>query len=281
MGKKLDLLLIRHAESQYNRLVIDENDRQGLTQRDQYLIMYTKFRLDQKLLDSDLSEIGVKQCLEGRQNLAESLKKVKLVITTPSTRTLHTSRLLFNTEAGLPEGLRVVVIPGFERVESICDVFCKTEDNFERFKEFDHSIMRKEVEEFGWAWFVNKFSNPGKRRRILEYVEKNANKFDSYPSNIANGLATTEFMKTLAPELLESHVDFYPRYEAILGAIRRVLSREENKDLESGEVAFVAHSTLLKYMTAKEIGDDSKPIGNWDFQNCEAKLFPFNVFASI
>lgn len=281
MGKKLDILLIRHAESKYNRLVLDENEKQGLQKGDQYLIMYTKFRLDPNLLDADLSELGLKQCIEGRQKMAESLKKVKLLITTATTRTLHTARLLFETEGGLPEGLRTVVIPGFERVESNCDIFCKTEDNFERFKEFNFAIMRKEIEEFGWAWFVNRLTHPGKRKRILDYVEANSKKFESYPKNIANGLAMTDFMKTLAPELLETHADFFPRFEGIIGALRRVLAREENQHLQSGEVAFVAHSTLLKYITAKEIGEDFKPIGNWEPENCESKLFTFNVFESI
>lgn len=273
------ITLIRHAQSVMNKMFIDVCDELNLLASDYQLIFYAYYKLDRNLLDPGLSPHGFNQTIKARESESEKVSKIKMICTTATRRTLQTARGIFNTQER--KDLKLVVLPFFERAESIGDIFSDTELLIGEFPEFDFSLVKREIDKYGWLWFAQHFTNNYKRDGLIKYVEEHWKDFPEEEERVAKGFAMTKYMRTYAPEIFESWADLSVRVSNHRNTLKRFLLKEENLGYGDDEIAFVAHHSFFKIFTAKSFNEKNEPLEYWDAENCEMKPYDLDLFANL
>lgn len=279
---KLDtkrIILIRHAQSAMNKMFSEACEKHKLLPSDYNLIFYLYYELNKDLLDPSLSPHGFSQTLNARESEKEKLSNIKMVLTTATRRTLQTARGIFNTQER--KDLKLVVLPFFERAESVGDVFSHTEKLIGEFPEFDFSLVKREIDKFGWLWFAEHFTNHYKRNGLIKYVEEHWKDFPEEEEHIAKGFAMTKYMRTFAPDIFETWGELSVRISNHKNSLKRFLLKEENLGYGDDEVAFVGHHSFFKIFTAKSFNEKNEPQEYWDAVNCELKPFDLDLFANL
>lgn len=259
------ILVIRHAQSVYNRRVLDAENSAVSEERE--AADGIKFLKDPALLDAALSDFGVEQALASRETNMEVLDRVRLVFVTATCRTLETARHLFNTQER--RSVRVVVLPTFEQVLGNCDVFCFTAEHMRRFPEFDWSLVRPEVEANGWSWFLHRLTNPAKRESALRLVAPHR----ANPEAINGAFALVDFMRENGASQLENMEEFVERVTLAKIFVTSALESEKLGSFEAREVALVGHSYFIAAFTASKFDEKSTPMDGLRLANCQVVQF--------
>lgn len=261
--------LIRHAESAYNALTIKVGQELGLDPEDYHLFLYTKVLKDQNIVDAPITDLGVDQCRTLRVSARETLDKVKVVLVSPMLRTLQTMRYVFDS-TNTSENHRFLVHPGLrERWESQCDIPGKTIANRAEFNEADFSLMKGLLEKYGHKWFVAALFNPVKREKLEKYLVD----IDSEDPEVINERAI-DYMKDLLPDYVEDFRDFYQRIFEFKFWLQDFIQEGGYND---GEIAVVAHSKALTFLTGSDFGENCWPQNYVKYKNCELAEFDFHL----
>ena len=278
-SEKKKILLIRHGQSVFNEHYYETCLKLGVDPDKTNLVQFTFFPLRKDLLDAPLTNLGISQCVNARNEQKEKIQNVKLVLVTATTRALQTARHIFNTQDN--HNKRLVVLPIFECTESVDDVFCNTIDNMEKFSEFDFSIVKKETDQFGWSWFARHYTNHHKRENLISHIDTQWKNFSYEKESVARGFAMVKFMEKFSPEIFENWKDFSTRVNNHEDSLIRFLLKKENAELKDNEIAFVGHNRLFKVMTAKSFDSESQPLEFWDSTNCEIKEHELELFDKL
>ena len=89
-GRKIKILLMRHAQSYYNKMQSEWKEANNLAQTEEEC-EEMRFINDPKLVDAQLSEEGIQQCLDARDSLTKY--NITHVFTSPLRRAHITARL--------------------------------------------------------------------------------------------------------------------------------------------------------------------------------------------
>ena len=92
--QKSKFIIIRHAESTYNRAYIDNVLESPLLGEFTEAELALKCATDRGLFDAPLSERGREQC-QGAQPVVDSLPNISVVYVSPLRRAIETAYLLF------------------------------------------------------------------------------------------------------------------------------------------------------------------------------------------
>lgn len=266
--RNLKVLMIRHSISLYNKFAKKKVEELETDNEDH--ILFVKVVKHPELLDCALSPKGQELATLVAKENSEALDKVKLVLCTAARRALQTTQHLF----GNRKDVVVVVLPFFERMESIGDVMAYTAEHMSEFPQFDFAPVRRMLEKYGWAWFVHQLENPITQQDLLAATE-------GASDAQAKGFCVVEYMKGRLPLLLESFPEFHARLRRHKETVRRFLSRPELAHLRDGEVAIVAHNNFNRFFVAEHFNKDWYPSPCTSFNNCEIKEYNLNLFAEL
>lgn len=264
---KRSIYLIRHAQSGFNKFLGAAIDRYQLTEDDEHLLLFARVAKKEELIDPHITELGLKQTLLAREKYKEQFSKVKLVMTTAMTRTLDTARGIFDSQNCKDK--EFVVLPFFERIQSISDIPSKVCQNFERYPEFDFSLMKDQVERHGTTWFLHKLTNPYLREKLIEGLKE----FDHSPIDqqvIQKTFKLTDQLRHLKNTELENLCEFYFRIQNHKMSMKRLLLQPKYRDLKDGEIAFVGHFCFNSSFMATDFDENFFPKNFHRFENCEA-----------
>lgn len=263
MNRKLEVLFIRHA--------VVANFLDSINPR---LVQ----RKTQKFyrIDPDISIFGKIESNKLRKANIEELDKVKLVLCTPTRRTLSTARLMFNTTEPRNNLPRLVAVPICEYLFEIHRFSPASNDLLAEFSEFDFSQIEEDRKELGPFWFLSHVAkDPNIQTLFKDYTKeiqlKNPNMSDE--DFLYKFLEQKEFKSQIF-----RLINFNMNHRVVLFEfwLREFLKLDENKDLKDGEIAFVGHS-YLNGVLIENMNEINLAGGNRDNFNCQTNYFTIST----
>ena len=100
------ILLIRHAESEYNKLCNDFRAQNSSSPGPDQ-----NWSLDPKVIDADLTSLGISQCQTASTPIRDNFPSIKYIFCSPLRRTIKTMHHCFTNYPGFPESIKIKVSP--------------------------------------------------------------------------------------------------------------------------------------------------------------------------
>ena len=272
----MKVLLIRHAESKYNKLVRETTEELQTESTNKNLIYFLKVRKDPEFIDTDITELGHKQCQKSAAFYYNSLKQVKVVLVSPMNRALKTCSLIFGeflngNRNNLSVGPRVIVIPDLREVlESNCDVVLGSSEKQVLFPHYDFSEVSLLEKKFGFGWFYETMFNQHTRKKIREEVAKK-----SEESDIEKAFQVVNVLRDHLPKYLEEGMDVFYRTRRFRVWFRDFIAKN---NYLNGEIAIVGHSFFFETLTSKNFTEKNEPVDGLWLKNCEVTPFAIDPF---
>lgn len=192
------------------------------------------FRWNPSLCDSSLTAEGIEQCRNSKAHIHQL--PIHKVFVSPLRRALETCKLLFE---GHPNSPKIIVFPDLHEIlNNGHDVSVFDGRPFDEFSEFDWSLVENDFK--SWKFVDN------------EWKEK-----------LQGQVGMTEVLNLMRenPTIsIESVRSVWERAQRTKGVWRR--------EVESGNVAIVTHSTFLREFTKERFEDH----GIW-LENCECREY--------
>jgi phosphohistidine phosphatase SixA len=258
----MKLLLIRHAESKYNKLVSDTEKSMNLASDAKNLILFTKCIKDPELLDCDISQHGYEQIAQSLAANAAALKNVKLVLVSPMNRALTTAKHMFDPLVNNGQDIKFLVVPHLREVlESQCDIVLSCHDKLAKFPGFDFSLVLELEKKFGFEWFIHSKLDQYTKQLMLKKVQAKENLTD-----IEKSFALIDFLNEHLPAYMEQHYEVLHRTIVFKTWLKEFLKQNQYKE---GEVAVVGHSCYFKQLTGSDFNSHQVPQTCRWLKNCE------------
>jgi len=264
----MKLLLIRHAESKYNKLVSDTEKSMDLTSDAKKLILFTKCIKDPELLDCDISQHGYEQISQSLAANTEALKHVKVVLVSPMNRALTTAKLMFDPLVQCGQEIKFLVVPHLREIlESQCDIVLSCQDKLHKHPNFDFSLVLEEEKKHGFEWFIHSKLDQYTKQLMLKKVQAKENLTD-----IEKSFALIDFLQEHLPEYMELHYEVLHRTIVFKTWLKEFLKQNHYKE---GEIALVGHSCYFKLLTGSNFDQHQVPQTCRWLKNCE--VYEFHV----
>ena len=192
------------------------------------------FRWNPSLCDASLTEEGIEQCENSKAQIHQL--PIHKVFVSPLRRALETCKLLFDNHPNSP---KIVVFPDLHEIlHNGHDVSVFDGRTFDEFSEFDWSLVENDFK----SW---KFADNEWKEKIQGQV----------------GMAEVlDIMRQNPAVSIESARSVWERAQRTKEVWRR--------EVQSGNVAIVTHSTFLREFTKERFEDN----GIW-LQNCECREY--------
>jgi hypothetical protein len=270
----MKVLLIRHAESKFNKAVVDAHAHVDVGSTNKNLVFYVKIIKDPELIDAGITDYGVTQCQASVIKNAEVLRKVRLVLVSPMNRALETADWMFNKMLPTASGDHLppyhkpafVVMPDLHEVlESCCDVPMETPKKIHRFEGFDFTAQLGIEKKFGFLWFSETMFHQGIRKQIRNEVSKS-----SEGTDFEKACRTVDVIRDRLPNYLEAGPDVFYRTRRFRNWFWLYL---KDKHYHDGEIAIVGHSFFFEVLSSTEFSADNHPTNGKHMENCEVAPF--------
>ena len=281
-----NILLLRHGESLFNYEIFnlkEIHDDETLYQKKR---MEVKF--SERLIDSDLTELGIQQS----KNCAETIKnfRIKYLFVSPLIRSLKTcSNLLSQLEILNRDNNnyikpQVIIHPLiFEKLEDVCDFF-STDLNAKKtmFHSYDWSLFDKiENLTFYYYKFCDNYLNEEgkicktKTDTSTEKISINENFYCQKLKEYFGDCNNSEFEKKILCEI--KRLDQFNTYiESSESAFERIkifnktLTEFSSKLLGNEKILTIGHSIFFKHMTLTDYKTEEFVNENYAYlKNCE------------
>ena len=263
MHRRLEVLFIRHG--------VVANFLDSLNPRLVHKTNQQFYRVD-----PDLSTLGKIESKRLRKANIEELDKVKLVLSTPTRRTLSTARLMFDTTEPRKSLPRLVVVPICEFLFEIHRFSPASDNLLAEFSEFDFSHIEEDRKELGPFWFLTHVAkDPNVQALFEDYKTERLTK----SPNISEDEFLYRFLdyKEFKSQIFRL-INFHLNHRVVLFEfwLREFLKLDENKDLQDGEIAFVGHS-YLNGVLIENMNEINLAGGNRDNFNCQTNYFTIST----
>ncbi|EGR29140.1 phosphoglycerate mutase, putative [Ichthyophthirius multifiliis] len=258
---KIDLVLIRHAESEYN--LEQRKACNSSTEVKNGENLQTKFKKD--LIDCSLTEEGKNQCLQAEQ-ICENLN-IGIVLVSPLRRALETCKEIFKNHKNKP---KVIVNPLFrEMLLSNCDIGGRILESKEDFPEYDFSFL--EQYENPILWNVYELTNKQKVQEIEANI-KNICVQESIQIKKHGHFKLLEIIKQMFPVHIESQQEYNQNVQLQKQYILNLLEKMP----QGTKIAIVGHSRALESFTAASYENETLIGAHW-FKNAEVYQMQLDV----
>ena len=257
---EVTILIMRHAESEYNKLQTDYKIANGLpmeTPSQEKL----RFEDNPKVIDAELTELGVQECKEAQKML--SGHNIKWAISSPLRRAHRTAQIGLEGHPNL-ENIEFSVNPYFrEKLITSGDLGAFTSQLIEEYPKTDFSsVMNSPV------WYLDHWGVEGGNEKTKKMKELWSEKQDTTP--------LIDFMRSISPTRVESNEEIELRVDKAFSQIQDFL-REKLKsgNIDTEKLLVVAHRGFIETFIDRHGGQDPK----WKeekatlFSNAEVKEF--------
>jgi broad specificity phosphatase PhoE len=248
---KIEVTLIRHAQSQYNLAQQKAMEAKGPDNKEECPLV----RYDGKLIDCELTEEGIEQCKKASELFAKD--EIALIFTSPLIRTLMTTTLIFG---GHPSKPKTVILPFLkEQVYDAGDLPSDIENVKKRFPDYDFSVFSGYKQPN--LWFLDEIgSNPHTETMRTRLP-------DGY-----HGPTLCDYIKEITPTLIEPADSLIKRTEKAKEFIREYV---KSNGKPNGKIIIVSHGGTLWYLTGESFDERCRPIKGKFLKNCVPTPFEF------
>ena len=254
------VLLMRHAESIYNKVQSDYNTFHNITDP-KFEYLPNRYIVNNQIIDSDLSELGAFQSKAVQSTLNSKYPNIKYVWVSPLRRAFNTYKIAF--ENYINPDHRVIVNPYIrEVIWSNSDCAMYTEELQKENPKINFSFMENfEDPKIWWLHTINEQGDTGLKQEMI-----NAWKADPKIESVLKVLEKVYPVKGESVESVTARVD--SEKEKLKEFIRRNGVKDE-------ELIVICHSSFLKRWTTTEVDENNEPVKFKWFQNAE--IAPFNL----
>ena len=276
---KCEIYYIRHALSFFNLFVELQKCKEsgssttGADASEIEELAKVKDKFDPKLADPRLTIKGIKQC-EDAKAIYHKLP-IRCVFVSPLRRALETCELLFQDHP-LKKDIQFIVHPLLtEMLAGSNEIPVPIQEKIEEYgkKKYDFSLFsgydRPEL------YFVYNLNSP-ENEQLLKAV-KEAEPSISYLETIGNAARERRKTHPTHDRKLENYVNL--RKRARLLALY-AMDYMRSHGLKSGEVAVVAHDTIIGQTVSSDFNSYHKGIFK-SLENCSYRLFDVNTLTKL
>lgn len=269
-GKRI-ILIQRHVESFYNleqkkfRIehgfpvddVLPENN-------------WVKYKIDPKLQDADITDLGLQQCKEASKQLGK-YKDIHYVLTSPLRRCIKTFNNTFENydKSQLKE---IKAMECFqERLDSCCDIPDKTRQLREEYRHVDFSFMDKFP--IPDIWFVYTMAERHQKKFLSiaeDFLSKGGSSLGALKEIKDQFLVQIKAERPNGGEVNSEMVMRAKKFKKRL--VKEILELEKKKGarVENFEVLVCSHVKMILFVTATEFDESTQaPLGGRSLDNGE------------
>ena len=295
---KSSIIIIRHAESEFNKTVKLLKERIEIVDQKIFL---KNIKSDRQLVDSFITEKGRNQCLKAGKELSNI--PIKYIFTSPLRRSLETCKLVIqskfseNSNYLIPikeikeqNNIKIIVHPYlFEKIEDSCDLIEDINKNRDNYKEFDWSFfdnMNRNDFLFYQANFCDNYHHPedsniSYSEEIRKYIkEKNLKEnkeiIDIYLDVVLKGISK-QFDNG---KFIESSFKTIERLDYFKNFIMDFIEKNKiNNENNNEKILVFGHSIYFKHLTSKKLSEEdlSPPLEDSVLENCEFIGIKFDI----
>ena len=212
-SRKIKILLMRHAQSHYNKMQSDWKKENNLTAVDAEC-EEKRFINDPKLVDSQLSEEGVQQCKDAQDRLSEY--NVTHVFSSPLRRAHITARIALEKHPKIDQ-ISWAVNPWFrETIASCGDIGLFTSELVENYPDTDCSLVKDKK-----LWFLETWGIEGGNEHTKKMIEM----YKQAPE----AQTLLSYMAELSPGRVESREETRLRIDRAKVEVRNLIKEIEAK----------------------------------------------------
>src|SRR3990167_10284738 len=254
------ILLMRHAESVYNRFQSDFAKEHGTHPK--FEMFENRWVINEQIIDALLSPTGVTQCLDAGKQIPEKHPSVKYVISSPMRRALLTGLHSFKE---YPTPIEYTIEPwAREILLSQCDIGYHAIDLLKQHPEIDSSVLKNDR-----LWFLD------------YYVD---NPEQNYAPRLREAYAKAPKIETVVNFFRENftHLESYSQMHARTHRLKQSLAKFiANKQaagvtVGDGEIVLVAHSKILRYFIGGFDEHGEQVHGKEELKNTQIIEFDFD-----
>ena len=234
MDKSTQILVMRHAESTYNRMQLDHAASIG--EDDKFEEPENRWKNDPNVVDALLSELGKKQCEEARKVIAESYKGIKYVFVSPMRRASLTAILSLEN---YPTSLEWHAMPWFREILlSQCDIGYYCLDMLKK----DYPFIDVSELKDNPIWFMDHYITE------LDPVG-HAEKLKALHSEKPDSQTVIDYFRQHFPNL-ENARQMYKRIDKVKEHLREFIrkKKEEGVEVKDDEILIVGHSRIIRFL---------------------------------
>ena len=237
----VSILLMRHGESEYNKLQKDfkiQNNLPLSAQSQEHL----RFPQTPDITDAKLTDLGVEQSKNSQAHLSKY--DIKWVITSPLRRAFYTAQIALENHQNQPN-IKFKVNPYFtERIGASGDLGFYTKELIEKYPETDFSLVKNSP-----FWFLDCLSNHEKNHHIKKIKEIWDIEQEINP--------ILDYMRSIGQERLESSDEAAARIDVAYLQLQEFIREKINSGEPYGKILVVSHKRFLEHMLKRHGKIDS------------------------
>ena len=263
---EVKILLMRHAESEYNKIQSDYKKANGYA-ADYPSFEKLRFEDNPRVVDADLTELGIQQSKDSQTDLNQH--KIRWVITSPLRRAHKTAQIGLESHPNL-KNIEFSVNPYFrEKLITSGDLGVYTHELFETYPNTDFSSVENNP-----IWYLDYWGVEGGNEHTQKLKEIWIETQDS--SSLINYMRSISPIRVESPQEIGARVD--RAYLEILNFVKAKYQDGNFSDRESegyDQLLVVAHRGFIDEFLDRHGGDDPR----WKaekgtlFRNAEVKEF--------
>lgn len=259
--RKLKVVVMRHAESVYNKTQAEYAEHNGLHPK--YEDLECRFLTIPGIVDAILTEKGIHQCQEASAHIVTKHPNLKYVAVSPMRRTLMTAE---NSLKNYPGKLEWTLLPWIREIlMSQCDLGIHCLEHLKSMPYIDPSPLNNDP-----LWFLTYYVED--ERKLAQEMR------EAYKNNPTE-LSLINVLKKYFPEF-ESPKQMYARIEKVKEWVRNFVAEKERNGIEvkDEELIIVAHSRILRYLFGVfTLDGEVIPEREVFFKNAETAVHEFDV----
>jgi broad specificity phosphatase PhoE len=267
------ILLIRHAQSKYNKAIkeIDRLLNEGKIDKVEHKLNREKIKFSEDLIDCEITDQGYTECKEAGRELSNI--KIKYVIVSPMVRCLMTcNNVLKSIAETSPNSFssinpEIVVYPYiFEKIEDNCDLLRDVHQTMKSYQEISHKTSNfSKTLKYNWSMMNDIPDLYLYQLKFCDIVHKSYS-FDYHSMALRHYQMKQEYIHhRLILEAMEKLDEEGKFIESSRKTLERLTSFKfflnnfiEEKNLKEDEkVLVVGHSILFKHFISTHLEEDT------------------------
>ena len=262
-SRKLEILVMRHAQSEYNKMQADHAKEHNLPPGHELTELRWIDRTD--LIDAVLSAGGHEQCVAAAATIREQFKHIKYVFVSPMRRTVQTAVISLKDYPGI---VSWKVLPWLREIlHGQNDLGLHSCEHLKNYPFIDAAELQDNP-----LWFLDYYDES---RDVSGHAKKMKDLYLSSPS----AKTLIEYLKGQFPNI-ESHGQMEHRVTKIKETVRSFVEpqRSQGVEVRDGEIILIAHSRLIRHMYGCfDENGQVVPARDLKFKNSEVRPFDLDL----
>lgn len=259
--KSVKILLMRHAQSEFNKAAQIYSKKYGKSKENYDQVHFSK---DPIFTDANLSDFGREQATQA-QSTFEAYKDLKYVFSSPFRRAVKTAKFALEK---YPKKTSWRLFPLIrEAVHYSCDLALHTEDVLKEYSDIERTADLDDK-----LWFLKNIE------KIEEKENPHLEAIQLYEET-KDHTKLIELMEKIYPNYLENDEQAMIRIKKSKVALKEFVNKklEDGEEVKDCEILVVAHVATLRHFTATKWDSKHYPSDGYQFDNAEVREYELEL----